>query len=163
MLATQFLFQRDFNQNEFEAALQRFWKDNDTTENIRSFADQLIRGVEEHRAEIDGRLQGYAQNWQVARMGAVDRNVMRMALYEMFHCLDIPPVVSINEAVDIAKEFSSIQSGHFVNGILDRAKRDLDRPLRTAKPVNINHDWTAKVNGNRPDQSDKTDGIRREC
>jgi len=146
MLATQFLFQRDFNQNEFESALQRFWQENDTTDNIRRFADQLIRGVEEHRSEIDSRLQGYAQNWQVSRMGAVDRNVMRIALYEMFHCLDIPPVVSINEAVDIAKEFSSIQSGHFVNGILDRAKSDLDRPLRTAKPVNLNEHWESKSN-----------------
>lgn len=143
MLATQFLFQRDFNQNDFEQALAMFWKEQAAQGKAKNFAEQLIRGVEEYRAEIDARLQEYASNWEVGRMGAIDRNVLRMALYEMFHCLDIPPVVSINEAVDIAKEFSSIQSGHFVNGILDRAKRDLDRPLRTAKPINLGAgDWT---------------------
>jgi transcription antitermination protein NusB len=142
MLATQFLFQRDFNQNDFEEALALFWEAQDAQGKARNFADQLIRGVEQHRAEIDERLQSYASNWEIGRMGAIDRNVLRMALYEMFYCLDIPPVVSINEAVDIAKEFSSIQSGHFVNGILDRAKRDLKRPLRTVRPVNMpNFDW----------------------
>src|SRR6056297_3291857 len=137
MLATQFLFQRDFNRDDFEGALRMFWINNECSEKVRDFAEELIRGVENHRKILDARLQEYTRNWQVDRMGAVDRNVMRVALYEMHHCLDIPPVVSINEAVDIAKEFSSVKSGHFVNGVLDRAKNDLERPLRIAKPVNL--------------------------
>lgn len=141
MLATQFLFQRDFNRNDFEEALQLFWEGQSAGKKAHKFAEELVRGVAEHRDELDERLQGYASNWEVKRMGAIDRNVLRMALYEMFYCMDIPPIVSINEAVDIAKEFSSIQSGHFVNGVLDRAKRDLKRPLRTVKPVNWNQDW----------------------
>ena len=142
MLATQFLFQRDFNQNDFEEALRMFRQGNETEHKVGEFAELLIRGVEQHRAELDELLQEYAQNWQLGRMGAIDRNVMRIALYEMLYCLDVPPVVSINEAVDIAKEFSSIQSGHFVNGILDRAKQDLKRPLRTAQPVNLGRAWS---------------------
>ncbi len=136
MMAVQFLFQRDFNQDEFESALEIFWQNQDPPQRAKDFAETLIRGVISHRDEIDGMLQEYASNWEINRMGAIDRNVMRMAIYEMRYCMDIPPVVSINEAVDIAKEFSSVQSGQFVNGILDRAKRDLSRPLRTAQPVN---------------------------
>jgi N utilization substance protein B len=80
-------------------------------------------------------LQRYAENWDLKRMGAVDRNVMRVALFEMLHRTDIPPVVSINEAVDLAKELSSDESGRFVNGILDRARRDISRPARAAAVV----------------------------
>lgn len=138
MMAVQFLFQRDFNQDDLESALDIFWQNQDPPQKARDFAETLIRGVLEHREQIDGMLQEYASNWEINRMGAIDRNVMRMAIYEMLYCMDIPPVVSINEAVDIAKEFSSLQSGHFVNGILDRAKRDLKRPLRTAQPANWN-------------------------
>lgn len=152
MLATQFLFQRDFNRDDFEEALKLFWEGQSAGKKARAFAEELVRGVEAHRTEIDERLQGYASNWEVKRMGAIDRNVLRMALYEMFYCLDIPPIVSINEAVDIAKEFSSIQSGHFVNGVLDRAKGDLKRPLRTVKPVNWNAEWEGEQGRAKPEE-----------
>ena len=130
--AVQFLFQRDFNNDDLDQALSDFWADRKCTPKARAFAEQLIRGVEQKRDELDQRIQRYAENWDLRRMGAVDRNAMRVALYEMLYCPDIPPVVSINEAVDIAKELSSRDSGKFVNGILDRALRDLDRPQRTA-------------------------------
>jgi len=136
MLATQFLFQRDLNNDDFEEALATFWLERKHSGKVRQFAEKLIRGVDGSREEIDKRLEEYAENWDIKRMSVVDRNILRMALYEMFFCLDIPPIVSINEAVDITKEFSGVKSGHFVNGILDRAKRDLSRPLRTVKPVN---------------------------
>lgn len=130
--AVQFLFQRDFNQGDLEPALVDFWAERPCDDKVRQFAAELIHGVEAQRADLDARLQRYAENWDVRRMGAVDRNIMRMALFEMLHRKDIPPVVSINEAVDLAKELSSEESGRFVNGILDRARRDLDRPSRAA-------------------------------
>lgn len=130
--AVQFLFQRDFNPGDLAPDLDVFWMERPCDEPVRRFADELIAGVETHRAHLDTCLQQYAQNWDVKRMGAVDRNIMRVALYEMLHRQDIPPVVSINEAVDLAKELSSEESGRFVNGILDRARRDLDRPARAA-------------------------------
>lgn len=154
MMAIQFLYQRDFNQDDFEAALRLFWNGQKASRKAMEFADQLIRGVAANRDDLDARLQEYARNWEVKRMGAVDRNVLRMALYEMIHCLDIPPVVSINEAVDIAKEFSSIQSGHFVNGILDRAKTDLKRPLRIAKPINLGGDWSEDKQEDRKEKEE---------
>ncbi len=136
MWAVQFIFQRDFNRNDMTEALEEFWRELDATPALRQFAEELIRGVEEHKAELDERIQQYAQHWNVARMGAVDRNVMRVALYEMIYRQDIPPVVSINEAVELAKELSGDESGKFVNGILDRVRKDLDRPARTIRPAN---------------------------
>lgn len=136
VLAVQFLFQRDINTGDLDLALQQFWTDHDTSSKIREFTEELIRGVEINRASLDEQLQTSADNWEVRRMGGVDRNVMRVALFEMLHRPDIPPVVSINEAVDIAKELSSDESGRFVNGILDRARRGLQRHARTAAVVN---------------------------
>lgn len=148
MWAVQILFQRDLNRGDVEEAIGSFWRlaageESESAPAIepraKQFAEELVRGVCAHEAELDAKLRAYAEHWDLHRMGAVDRNVMRVALYEMLHCPDIPPVVSINEAVEIAKELSSLESGRFVNGILDRALRDLDRPARgtgsRAKPV----------------------------
>jgi N utilization substance protein B len=129
--AVQFLFQRDFNRDDLERALADFWESRRGSGAIRRFADELIRGVEACRADLDARIGRYAQNWEIGRMAATDRNVMRVALFEMLHRPDIPPVVSINEAVDVAKDFSGAESGRFVNGILDRARKDIDRPARS--------------------------------
>jgi N utilization substance protein B len=151
----QFLFQHDINPPEdLEAALEQFWETQraaaiaeekagatwgqrselppPTAEEaaVRLFADPLIRGALEHREEADALIKKHAINWELHRIAAVDRNVLRLAIFEMLHRDDIPPVVSINEAVDIAKKFSTQDSGKFVNGILDKVKGDLLRPAR---------------------------------
>ena len=156
--AVQFLFQHDLNRPEdLDDAVERFWECHrlaavhdekaDATwsrplelptasaeeESMRTFADPLIRGVLECQKELDEQIRKYAQNWRLERMAVVDRNVLRLAIYEMLHRDDIPPVVSINEAVDIAKRFSTEDSGKFVNGILDKVKCDLLRPARIVK------------------------------
>ncbi len=133
--ATQFLFQREFNRGNLDMALGEFWRELRPDEIIKTFTEELIRGVLEKRKELDALLQRYAEHWDLKRMGLVDRNVLRVALYEMLHRPDIPPVVSINEAVDVAKELSSRESGRFVNGLLDRVRGDLDRPARVPQPV----------------------------
>lgn len=133
--AVQFLFQRDHNHEDLDPALTLFWTDRKAGPKPKKFAEELIRGVEQKRGELDEHLQRYADNWDVKRFGGVDRNVMRVALFEMLHRDDIPPVVSINEAVEIAKELSGEESGKFVNGILDRIRRDLKRPARDARGV----------------------------
>lgn len=130
--AVQFLFQMDFNPEDPDSALSCFWKERKTNAKARQFAEELIHGVLEHLESIDSKIRSYADHWDIERMGGVDRNILRLALYEMFFRPDIPPVVSINEAVDIAKRFGSDESGRFVNGILDRAKADLCRPAREA-------------------------------
>ncbi len=137
MWAVQFLFQRDFNHGDIVEALEIFWAERKAGPALRQFAEELIHGVEAEKATLDTRIQGYAQHWNVARMGAVDRNVMRVAIYEMLNRTDIPPVVSINEAVELAKELSGEESGKFVNGILDHVAKDIGRPARTVRPANM--------------------------
>jgi len=134
LLAVQFLFQRDFNDGALPEALSDFWTFHKVRPKLQSFAETLIHGVEERKAEIDEKIREYAINWDVARMAATDRNILRLAVYEMLFCPDIPPVVSINEAVDLAKEFGGRESGRFVNGILDRASKSVSRPARCAAP-----------------------------
>ena len=127
----QFLFQLDFNPEAVDIALKDFWEGKDPIEREKTYAEEIIKGVVQYKDELDDRLSQYAKRWDSERMGAVDRTVMRVALFEMLHREDVPPVVSINEAVHFAKDFSSFQSGRFVNGVLDRIRKDLDRPART--------------------------------
>ena len=156
--AVQFLFQHDLNPPENLArALDEFWDSQraaaiaeekgpahwgqevelppptaEETE-TRLFADPLIRGVLEHRDDIDEKIKSHAKNWELHRIATVDRNILRLAIYEMLYREDIPPVVSINEAVDVAKKFSTQDSGKFVNGILDKIKGEVMRPARVVK------------------------------
>mgnify|MGYP003572251395 CR=1 FL=1 len=114
-----------------DIALQDFWQEKEPSTNEKTYAEEIIKGVVQRKEELDDRLSKYAKRWDSERMGAVDRTVMRVALFEMLYREDVPPVVSINEAVHFAKDFSSFQSGRFVNGVLDRIRQDLDRPART--------------------------------
>ena len=152
--ALQFLFQSEFNRADtLEEGFQLFWrhldgeeprKTTDSSETparesraqakARRFAEELARGVITHHQDIDLLIARHAENWDIERMGTVDRNAMRIAVFEMLHRNDIPPVVSINEAVELAKAYSSIDSGKFVNGILDRIRKEIDRPARSAAP-----------------------------
>jgi len=132
-LAVQFLYQFDLSGGSLDEALPLFWEtQSDVGETGRTFAEELVHGVIGRRAEIDEKIGKYTEHWDLPRIAAVDRNILRLAMYEMLFRDDIPPVVSINEAVDIAKKFSTGESGAFVNGILDRLKADLTRPSRTA-------------------------------
>ncbi|WP_372805674.1 transcription antitermination factor NusB [Pontiella sp.] len=127
----QFLFQLDFNPEPIDIALADFWEEREPSAKEKTYAEEIIKGVVQRKDELDARLSEYANRWNSDRMGAVDRTVMRVALFEMLHREDVPPVVSINEAVHFAKDFSSFQSGRFVNGVLDRIRKDIDRPART--------------------------------
>jgi transcription antitermination protein NusB len=89
------------------------------------FAQRLVEGVDQHHADLDARIETCSTNWRVARMPIVDRNILRIAVYELVHCDDIPLNVSINEAVELAKRFGAAESRAFVNGILDRICRTI--------------------------------------
>src|SRR5580700_7613955 len=133
-LAVQFLYQFDLSGGSLEEAVPLFWQtQSEVGDDGRKFTEELIHGVVERRAVIDERIAKYTDNWDLPRIAAVDRNILRLAMYEMLFRDDIPPVVSINEAVDIAKKFSTGESGAFVNGILDKIKAELMRPARDLK------------------------------
>ena len=98
-----------------------------------AFGEELIHGVIEHRADIDARIKALAQNWEFDRIAKIDLTIMRVAIFEMIHRKDIPPVVSINEAIDLSKQFSNADAKRFINGILDRVKDQLGRDARKAE------------------------------
>jgi len=131
--AVQFLFQDDLNKTVPEAlgeALEEFWKLRESTGRTREFATELIRGVFGNHEAIDERIKKVTANYELHRIAPVDRNILRVAIYEMLYTSEVPPVVCINEAIEIAKRFGSEDSGRFVNGILDRLKEEAARPLR---------------------------------
>ena len=132
--AIQFLYQFDVNgEDDCDEALRYFWKtQDDINDQVRKFAEDLIQGCVKNATAIDEKIKKYTEHWELGRIAAVDRNILRLAMYEMLFRDDIPPVVSINEAVDIAKRYSTRESGAFVNGILDCLRADLTRPARTA-------------------------------
>lgn len=132
--AVQFHFWRDLHGGLAPEKMDEFWEFCPAKPNVREFAQPLIDGMVAHLPEIDERISRYVENYDFRRIAPVDRNVLRLAIYEMLYRDDIPPVVSINEAIELAKMFGGPDSGRFVNGILDRVKGDLTRPLREASP-----------------------------
>jgi transcription antitermination protein NusB len=132
--AVQLLFHWDMNVRKplEEADLNGFWQLRTANEATREFATRVAAGVIGEQVAIDEKISRYTANYELKRISAVDRNILRVAIYEMLFCNDVPPIVAINEAIDIAKKFGTEESGKFVNGVLDRVKLDLNRPLRTA-------------------------------
>src|SRR4029450_4819353 len=133
--AIQYHFWRDLQRGEGREKIDDFWEFCPATTRVREFAQPLIEGMVAHLPEIDEQIRRYCENYEFRRISAVDRNVLRLAIYEMLYRDDIPPVVSINEAIELAKTFGGGGSRRFVNGILDRVKNDLTRPLRAAVPA----------------------------
>ena len=133
-VALQLLFHWDLNVREAPQSkdLDLFWELRDVIAGVRAFATTVLNGVIANQETIDSKITKYTANYELKRISAVDRNILRMAIYEMLYAVDVPPIVAINEAIDIAKKFGTEESGKFVNGVLDRVKLDLDRPLRTA-------------------------------
>ena len=115
----QALFYMDMRQNISEEALALYKQTYPLGKKIRPFFDILVSGVMNNQVTIDSAIQAYSQHWKLHRMGCVDRNLLRMAVFELLFCNDIPPRVTINEAVDLGKKFGTDESGAFINGIID--------------------------------------------
>ena len=124
-LALQFLFSHDFQERSVAAAsaldaeLKMLCEVFDVSNKALPYGRQLVHGIAEHLAEIDGLLAEHSHNWRVERMSSVDRNILRIAVYEMLHGTDTPVQVAINEALEVAKRYSIDESVPFINGILD--------------------------------------------
>jgi transcription antitermination protein NusB len=130
--AVQYLYQLEIHGSQEPDLLENFWKMRESRQSVRDYANNLIAGASSHIEEVDALIKKYLLNFELGRLAAVDRNILRLAVYEMLHCMETPPVVAINEAIEIAKKFGGEDSGKFVNGILDKVKGELTRPLRTA-------------------------------
>ena len=133
MSAVQFLYQWEVNRSdELADDLYRFFEDQEEERPYYSFAEELINGTIENVETIDREIASYASNWKFERIAKVDLAILRLAIFELLHRTDIPPIVSINEAIDLSKIFSNPDSKRFINGILDKMKNKIDRPLRSA-------------------------------
>jgi N utilization substance protein B len=118
-LAMQALFYMDANRSASPQMLERFSENFSPPQKARPFFIKLVTGVLEAKPQIDTLIEQFSKNWRVHRMSCVDRNIMRIAVFEMLFCPDIPPKVSINEAIDVGKKFGTEESGAFINGIID--------------------------------------------
>ncbi len=135
--AVQFLYAWSLNPpRNLAEDLRQFFNGIETTEKPRDhyhYAEELINGAITRQSEVDARIRQLAHNWEFDRIARIDLAILRMAIYEMLHRKDIPPIVSINEAIDLSKQFSTADSKRFVNGILDRLKDQLGRDARKAE------------------------------
>ncbi len=118
-VAMQVLYGLDVSQGCWPEAVDLFWQNFEAPEKVKAFSSVLVEGTWQNVKQIDTLLGSCAENWSVERMSRVDRSILRMAVYELLHCHDVPPKVAINEAIDLGKLFGSENSGAFINGVLD--------------------------------------------
>ncbi|MBN2538797.1 MAG: transcription antitermination factor NusB [Deltaproteobacteria bacterium] len=118
-IALQVLYQIDVSQVDVDEAIELFRDNFGMPQESVGFSTQLITCTREHLTEIDDLIRKCSEHWSLERMSTVDKNILRMAVYEFLYCDDIPPKVTLNEAIDIGKHYGSDNSGSFINGILD--------------------------------------------
>ena len=133
-VALQVLYQLDVLKIDVKEAVDLFWNNFDAPDEVRTFSSLLIEGTWLNVDEIDSLISSSSENWSIARMSRVDKNILRMAVYELLYCHDIPPKVTLNEAIDLGKVYGSENSGSFINGILDALyarlrKKDADQDI----------------------------------
>jgi transcription antitermination protein NusB len=133
-LALKLLYGFDLLPRDIDATLREFWRLTRYPDDIREFADQLVRGTLTHKTEIDAFISENAINWSIERMAVIDRNILRYAVYELLYEDVIPPKVTINEALDIAKKYSTPKSSAFINGILDNIHHTIMTARRISAP-----------------------------
>jgi len=125
-LALQVLYQIDITSDDYEISLNNFWvgyeEKTKVEEEIKSFSNDLVKGIISNLETIDKKIMQYAVNWELHRMAVVDRNILRLGCYELMYREDVPSKVSINEAIELAKKYSGLEAGKFINGILDKIK-----------------------------------------
>jgi len=125
--ALQVLYQLTITKQDGITALTQFQENFLSDGKADDFLKRLVQGVLEHCTELDRLIEQYSENWRLERIDLVDRNILRMALFELLYCEDIPPKVTLNEAIDLGKRFGSEDSGSFINGILDRIQHEVIR------------------------------------
>ena len=124
--ALKLLYALDITEEPVDKLLHASWIETVVPEVVREFSVTLVAGVMAHRDEIDNLVQEWSMNWSLERIGIIERNILRFAIYELLFMTDIPPNVTINEAVEVAKRYGTDEAPSFINGILDRIKQELE-------------------------------------
>jgi len=132
--ALKIMYQAEITRRDINTAAQYYWTEHEDLDlTVKEFSDRLTKGTQEHLDSIDSKITQYATNWQIKRMAVIDRNILRLGVFELLFAPDIPPKVSINEAVDLAKKYGDLESSKFVNGILDKIhKSEIDVDKKTS-------------------------------
>ncbi len=131
--ALQILFQLEFNKPQIEKVTSQFWKERKASEEIKNYSTRIVKGIVSHQEEIDNLIQSLSDHWRLSRMAHVDRNILRIAVFEFLHEKNLAPAVIINEAIEIAKKYSSDEAAAFVNGILDAVRKKLEAGKDSSK------------------------------
>jgi len=122
----QILFQLEFNDSDAEKAFRQYWKDKKATKDVKDYCRWLIKGITSNQESIDKSIQSVSKRWRLSRMPVVDRNILRMAVFELLYEEDVAPAIIINEAIEISKKFSGEQASMFINGVLDTLRKNAD-------------------------------------
>jgi N utilization substance protein B len=119
------LFRLEFENKQIDKTLNQYWESKKTSEEIKEYSTWLVNGIISDQAKIDNIIQQVSEHWRISRMALVDRNILRMAVFELLYEENIAPAIVINEAIEIAKKYSGDEAATFVNGILDAVRKDL--------------------------------------
>jgi N utilization substance protein B len=127
-IALQVLYQVEMSGGDAAEVFNLFWQHFNPSPGLQEFSRRIVAGVCENREKIDAIIESFSEHWRLGRITIVDRNILRLAIFELLMCPDIPTKVVLNEAVELGKRFGSDQSGSFVNGILDSISHQISRP-----------------------------------
>ncbi|MBU0758747.1 MAG: transcription antitermination factor NusB [Candidatus Omnitrophica bacterium] len=122
--ALKILYKIEIAKDSVDDSFRDFWSSQETSMEVRNFAETLVRGTSENIARLNEIISKYTENWDIKRMAVIDKNIMRLSIFELLYMDDIPAKVSINEAIELAKKYGDIDSGKFVNGILDKVRKE---------------------------------------
>jgi N utilization substance protein B len=125
------LFRLEFENKQIEKTLNQYWESKKTTGEIKEYSTWLVNGVVSDQEKIDNIIQQVSEHWRISRMAIVDRNILRMAVFELLNEKNIAPAIIINEAIEIAKKYSGDEAATFVNGILDAIRKNLKDIMRS--------------------------------
>lgn len=134
--ALQILFQLEFSTNDCEEVIEEYWKDKKAAKKTKDYANWLVKGVISSKDKIDNIIESTSEHWRLSRMATVDRNVLRIAVFELLYEHDVPHPIIINEAIEITKKFSTEEAGYFVNGLLDSIRKKLREGEENEKQKN---------------------------
>ncbi|MBT3181317.1 MAG: transcription antitermination factor NusB [Deltaproteobacteria bacterium] len=131
----QMLYQYDLVGSSANDVIRNYWSSNNADDDIRIFSNEMLSGIVKDIESIDKRIADNSTNWKITRMAAVDKNILRLAVYELFFRDDIPVKVTINEAVEVAKKYGTKDSGSFVNGVLDNIAKGIKKEVSGGEEV----------------------------
>jgi N utilization substance protein B len=123
--ALRILFRLEFENSQAEKTLNQYWENKKASEEIKEYSNWLVNGIISNQSKIDNIIQQVSEHWRISRMALVDRNILRMAVFELLYEENVAPAIVINEAIEIAKKYSGDEAATFVNGVLDAIRKSL--------------------------------------